>query len=124
MIVLPIFLQMVLEYDAMQAGLSIAPLSLSMFAVAMLMGRRAGSHRPAGIIRLGFALVAVGIAIGVVGTVALARLLTSFLYGVDTVDPVSFVAASAVLLLIGMVAAFVPARRASTVDPALVLREQ
>src|SRR4051794_12015079 len=63
MIVLPIFLQMVLEYDAMQAGLSIAPLSLSMFAVAMLMGRRAGSHRPAAIIRLGFALVAIGIAV-------------------------------------------------------------
>jgi predicted permease len=76
------------------------------------------------IVGQGAALVAVGIAIGVVGTVALARLLTSFLYGVDTVDPVSFVAASAVLLLIGMVAAFVPARRASTVDPALVLREQ
>ena len=63
MIVLPIFLQMVLEYDAMQAGLSIAPLSLSMFAVALLAGRRAGAHRPAAIIRLGFALVAVGIAV-------------------------------------------------------------
>ena len=46
MIVLPIFLQMVLEYDAMEAGLSIAPLSLSMFAVALLAGRRAGSRRP------------------------------------------------------------------------------
>jgi LPXTG-motif cell wall-anchored protein len=63
MIVLPIFLQMVLEYDAMQAGLSIAPLSLSMFAVALSMGRRAGSHRPAAIIRVGFALVAVGVII-------------------------------------------------------------
>jgi EmrB/QacA subfamily drug resistance transporter len=63
MIVLPIFLQMVLEYDAMQAGLSIAPLSLSMFAVALLMGRRAGAHRPAAIIRFGFALVAIGVAV-------------------------------------------------------------
>ena len=42
MIALPIYLQMVLEYNAMQAGLSLAPLSLSMFAVAMLAGRRAG----------------------------------------------------------------------------------
>ena len=42
MIALPIYLQMVLEYNAMQAGLSIAPLSLSMFAVAMLAGRKAG----------------------------------------------------------------------------------
>ena len=42
MIALPIYLQMVLEYNALQAGLSLAPLSLSMFAVAMLAGRRAG----------------------------------------------------------------------------------
>ena len=43
MIVLPIFLQMVLEYSAMGAGLSIAPLSLSMFAVALVAGRRRGT---------------------------------------------------------------------------------
>ena len=42
MIALPIYLQMVLDYDAMQAGLSLAPLSLSMFAVALLAGKRAG----------------------------------------------------------------------------------
>ena len=42
MIALPIYLQMVLEYNAMQAGLSLAPLSLSMFAVALLAGKRAG----------------------------------------------------------------------------------
>ena len=47
MIALPIFLQMVLEYNAMEAGLSLAPLSLSMFAVALLAGRKAGG-RPAG----------------------------------------------------------------------------
>ena len=51
MIALPIFLQMVLEYNALQAGLSLAPLSLSMFFVAMLAGKRAGDRRPASIIR-------------------------------------------------------------------------
>ena len=61
MIVLPIYLQMVLEYDALQAGLSIAPLSLSMFAVALLAGRQAGRHRPAGIVRMGFALLSAGL---------------------------------------------------------------
>jgi MFS family permease len=61
MIALPIFLQMVLEYNALQAGLSLAPLSLSMFAVAMLAGKRAARRRPAGIIRIGFALLAVGV---------------------------------------------------------------
>ena len=46
-IALPIFLQMVLEYNAMEAGLSLAPLSLSMFGMALLAGRRAGDRRPA-----------------------------------------------------------------------------
>jgi len=54
---------MTLEYDAMEAGLSLAPLSLTMFAAAVLAGRRAGSRRPATIIRIGFVLAMVGIAI-------------------------------------------------------------
>jgi hypothetical protein len=61
MIALPIFLQMVLEYNAMQAGLSLAPLSLSMFAIAVLAGKRAGKRRPSVIIRAGFALLTVGV---------------------------------------------------------------
>jgi hypothetical protein len=61
MIALPIFLQMVLEYNALQAGLSLAPLSLSMFFVALLAGRRSGKRRPASIIRIGFLLLAVGV---------------------------------------------------------------
>jgi len=63
MIVLPLYLQMVLEYNALQAGVSLAPLSLSMFAVALLAGKKAGERRPAGIIRAGFALVALGVVI-------------------------------------------------------------
>jgi EmrB/QacA subfamily drug resistance transporter len=59
-IALPIFLQMVLEYNAMEAGLSLAPLSLSMFGLALLAGRRAGKRRPASIVRVGFALVLLG----------------------------------------------------------------
>ena len=60
MIALPIFLQMTLEYDAMQAGLSIAPLSLSMFGVAILAGRKAGTRRPSTIVQWGFGLCLVG----------------------------------------------------------------
>jgi EmrB/QacA subfamily drug resistance transporter len=60
MIALPIYLQMVLEYNAMEAGLSLAPLSLSMFAVAILAGRKAGGRRPSAIVRVGFLLLAVG----------------------------------------------------------------
>jgi len=60
MIVLPIFLQMVLEYNALEAGLSIAPLSLSMFVVALVAGRRAGKRPAAVIVRVGFALLSLG----------------------------------------------------------------
>jgi EmrB/QacA subfamily drug resistance transporter len=61
MIALPIYLQMVLEYNAMGAGLSLAPLSLTMFAMALLAGKRAGQRRPSSIIRFGFALLTTGI---------------------------------------------------------------
>jgi hypothetical protein len=61
MIALPIYLQMVLEYNALEAGLSLAPLSLSMFAVALLAGKKAGDRRPAGIIRWGFVLLTIGL---------------------------------------------------------------
>ena len=60
MIALPIYLQMVFEYNAMLAGLSMAPLSLSMFAIALLAGKRAGRRRPSVIITVGFALTTVG----------------------------------------------------------------
>jgi EmrB/QacA subfamily drug resistance transporter len=62
MIALPLFLQMTLEYNAMQAGLSLAPLSLSMFGMALLAGRKAGNRRPANIVLAGFALSTVGMA--------------------------------------------------------------
>ena len=61
MIALPIYLQIVLEYSAMGAGLSIAPLSLSMFAVALIAGRRGGKRRPASLIRAGFLLLTIGL---------------------------------------------------------------
>jgi EmrB/QacA subfamily drug resistance transporter len=63
MIALPLFFQMTLEYDALEAGLSLAPLSLTMFAAALVAGRRAGERRPAAVIRAGFVLSTVGIAV-------------------------------------------------------------
>ena len=63
MIALPIYLQIVLEYSAMGAGLSIAPLSLSMFAVALIAAKRGGRRRPASLIRAGFALFTIGMVI-------------------------------------------------------------
>jgi EmrB/QacA subfamily drug resistance transporter len=63
MIALPIYLQMVFEYNAMEAGLSLAPLSFSMFGMAILAARKAGARRPSTLVRLGFALCSAGIAI-------------------------------------------------------------
>ena len=83
-----------------------------------------GSRVVAYIVRQGLALVLVGILLGAVGTIALSRMLASFLFGVSSVDPVAFAAASGALLAIGVAAALVPAWRAGMVDPAGVLREQ
>ena len=76
------------------------------------------------IVGQGTRLVGVGIVLGLAGTAALARLLATFLYGVGTVDLPAFAAASAALLAVGVVAAFLPARRTGTVNPAVILREQ
>jgi EmrB/QacA subfamily drug resistance transporter len=62
MIALPIYLQMVFEYNALEAGLSIAPLSLTMFAAALLVGRIGHSYRPARLIQIGFLLLGIGVA--------------------------------------------------------------
>jgi MFS family permease len=62
LITLPIYFQLVLEYNAMGAGLSLAPLSLTMFAAALIAGKRAGRRRPAALIRAGFALLTVALA--------------------------------------------------------------
>jgi len=63
MIALPIYLQMVLEYNALEAGLSLAPLSLSMFAVALVASKRAAGRSPSKIILVGFLLLAAGVAV-------------------------------------------------------------
>lgn len=56
LIALPLYLQIVMGYTAMEAGLSLAPLSLSMFAVALIAGKRAGRRRPAILVRAGYGL--------------------------------------------------------------------
>src|SRR3954447_2380635 len=62
MIGLPLFFQMTLQYNALESGISLAPLSLTMFAAALIAGKRAAKRRPATIIRAGFLLARIGIA--------------------------------------------------------------
>jgi putative ABC transport system permease protein len=71
----------------------------------------------------GAALVAIGSAIGIALAMGASRLLASLLYGVQPTDPFAMAGAIGLLLVVGMLAAFVPARRASLTDPAVVLRQ-
>jgi ABC-type antimicrobial peptide transport system permease subunit len=75
------------------------------------------------IVTRGAALVAVGAAGGIVLAVLVGRAMASLLYGVEPGDPTSMIGAVAILLIVGLLAAFLPARRASRTDPATVLRE-
>ena len=70
----------------------------------------------------GLRLIVPGIALGVVGALAGARLVSSLLYGVRPTDFVAFVAASAILAVVALVASYIPARRAAKVDPMVALR--
>ena len=93
------------------------------WAVRLALGLR-GSGVVVHVVRQGVALTALGIVAGAAGAAGLTRLLSSFLFGVSAIDPMSFGGAALVVLVLGAVAAFVPAWRAGTVDPASVLREQ
>jgi putative ABC transport system permease protein len=93
------------------------------WAIRIALGM-SGSGVMTHIVRQGLTLALIGIVAGAVAAMAGVRLLSTFLFGVSAFDPMAFAAASLVLLAIGSAAAFVPAWRAGTVDPALVLREQ
>jgi predicted permease len=83
-----------------------------------------GSRVIAQVLGHGAALVAAGVAAGIVGAAMLTRLLSSFLFDVSALDPVAFAAAGAALFAVGIMAALVPAVRAGMADPLKALREQ
>jgi ABC-type antimicrobial peptide transport system permease subunit len=74
------------------------------------------------VILRGLRLAAVGIALGLAGAVAVTRLITSALYGVSPLDLATFLATSAVLGAVAIVAAALPAARAARVEPLRALR--
>ncbi len=76
------------------------------------------------VIRQGLSVVAAGVGIGLVGSVALTRLLEALLFGVDPRDPWTFLAGTVLLLGAATLASYAPARRASQVDPSVALRSE
>jgi putative ABC transport system permease protein len=72
----------------------------------------------------GMAMTVAGTAIGVAAAAALARLMSSLLFGVSAVDPVTFVAIPLLLIAVALAACYVPARRATRVDPLQTLRSE
>jgi putative ABC transport system permease protein len=74
------------------------------------------------VVRQGVVLATVGCAIGIAGALLAARLVASLLYGVTPADPVSYVAVGAILSCVAALACWLPARRATRVDPIIALR--
>jgi putative ABC transport system permease protein len=74
------------------------------------------------VIKKGLILIVVGLVIGVAGALALTRVLGKLLYGVTATDPATFVLVSLLLTAVGLVACYLPARRATRIDPMVALR--
>ncbi len=73
---------------------------------------------------LGLGLAGLGVAIGLAAAAGLTRLIRSLLYGVGPVDPVLYAALAMLLLLVALLATYLPARRATRIDPASVLKQE
>jgi putative ABC transport system permease protein len=74
------------------------------------------------VVKKGLTLILIGVAIGVAGALALTRVLKSLLYDVTATDPVTFIAVSLLLTAVGLLACYIPARRATKIDPMSALR--
>jgi predicted permease len=91
--------------------------------IRMALGARIGDVRKI-LLRYGLGLTATGIALGIVAALPLTRVMSALLFGVAPTDPKTYVAVSAVLGAVALLATDLPARRASRVDPIVALRTE
>ena len=90
-------------------------------AIRQALGAQRGSIL-ALVLRQGLAIALAGIFFGVAGAAGLTRLLSSMLFGVKAIDPVTFISAAALFLMVALAASYIPARRAAAVEPMAALR--
>jgi predicted permease len=76
------------------------------------------------VFRQGLAIVAVGALIGILAALGLARVMASFLYGISAHDPLTYVGVTALIAVVALLACYIPARRATKVDPMVALRHE
>jgi putative ABC transport system permease protein len=76
------------------------------------------------VMRQGMRMIVIGVAAGVVVSIALSRLLQSWLFGVDAIDPLTLLGATALFVLLALIACWVPAQRASSIEPVEALRAE
>jgi putative ABC transport system permease protein len=74
------------------------------------------------LLRWALSLVTLGVIVGVLGSVAVTRLLSGFLFGIKSTDPLTFTVIPVLLGTIALLASYIPARRATKVDPIIALR--
>jgi ABC-type antimicrobial peptide transport system permease subunit len=91
--------------------------------IRMALGAQTGDVRRL-FLRHGFALTLTGITVGIGAALFLTRVMSALLFGVTPTDPVTYVVASACLAAIALLATYLPARRASAIDPIVALRSR
>ena len=74
------------------------------------------------VLRRATGLIVAGLCLGLLGSAMLAQAITDLLYGVSALDPLTFVAVSLLLAAVALLASYIPARRATRVDPLTALR--